>query len=117
MKLNETRFTLLVDEPKRMNPKPFHHAITPWDRPIRHDPHDHVHGFRHQGNEVPKGIVRCRCLRDFIMGFRFNCMDEVRKLHRILNEKYRDVVADQIKIAFPGVELDCEPPSVAGEVR
>src|ERR1700691_5183404 len=33
-------------------------------------------------------------------------MDQVRELDGILNEKHRDVIADQIPISFSGIELD-----------
>src|SRR5579875_1783873 len=43
-------------------------------------------------------------------------MDEVRELDRVLDEEHRDVVADQVPVAFPGVELGREPADVPGEV-
>jgi hypothetical protein len=43
-------------------------------------------------------------------------MDEIGKLDGILDEEDRDIVADQIEVAFLGVELDREAADVAGEV-
>src|ERR1700722_9780794 len=43
-------------------------------------------------------------------------MDEVRKLHRVLNEEDRNIVADQVPVAFIGIELDRESPHVACSV-
>ena len=40
-------------------------------------------------------------------------MDEVGELVRVPHEEHRRVVADQIPIAFLGVELDCEATHVA----
>ena len=40
-------------------------------------------------------------------------MDDVRKLHRVLDEEHRDVVADEVPVAFVGVELDREAAHVA----
>ena len=43
-------------------------------------------------------------------------MDQVRKLHRILNEKHRNVVADQIPVALVGVKLDREAAHIARRI-
>ncbi len=43
----------------------------------------------------------------------FYCVHEVRKLDGVLNEKDRHVVADQIEVAFFGVELDRKATHVA----
>jgi hypothetical protein len=44
-------------------------------------------------------------------------VDQVGKLDRILNEKHRDVVADDVPVAFPGIKLHRETPHVAREIR
>ena len=36
-------------------------------------------------------------------------MDEIRKLHAILDEEDRNIIADQIKIAFFGIEFHAKP--------
>ena len=43
-------------------------------------------------------------------------MDEIRELHRVLDEEHRDVVADEIPVAFVGVELDGEAAHIARRV-
>jgi len=43
-------------------------------------------------------------------------VDQVLELDRVLNEKHRDVVADQIPVALLGVELDREAADVARRV-
>ena len=43
-------------------------------------------------------------------------VDQIRKLHRVLDEEHRDVVADEIPVAFVGVELDGEAAHVARRV-
>ena len=45
---------------------------------------------------------------DFVMGLWFDRVYEVGKLNRILNEKYRHIVADQIEVAFVGEKFDRE---------
>ena len=52
--------------------------------------------------------MRRRRLRNFIMGFRLDRMDEIGKLHRVLDEEHGNVVADQIVVAFLGIKLDGE---------
>ena len=44
-------------------------------------------------------------------------MDKIGKLDRILDEEDRNVVADQVPVAFLRVELDREAPHIAGEVE
>src|ERR1700724_4662057 len=44
-------------------------------------------------------------------------MDEVGELDRILNEENRDVVADEIPVAFLGVEFDCKTAHIARKIR
>ena len=67
----------------------------------------------HQPDEIPEGVVRAGGLRVTPVGFHFHRMDEVGKLDRILNEKHRDVVADQVPIALAGVEFNREAAHVA----
>ena len=50
------------------------------------------------------------------MRLRLDRVDEIGELHRILDEKDRDVVADQIEVAFLGVELHREAAHVARQV-
>ena len=51
-----------------------------------------------------------------IVRLRLRRVDEVGKLHRVLDEEDGDVVADQIPVAFVGVELDGEAAHVARRV-
>ena len=44
-------------------------------------------------------------LRHFIVGFRFDGMDEIRKFDGILNEEDGRVIAYQIIVAFLGIEF------------
>src|SRR5664279_5733190 len=47
-----------------------------------------------------------RGLREAPIGLHLHRVDEVREFDRVLNEKDRDIVADQIPVAFLGIELD-----------
>jgi hypothetical protein len=44
-------------------------------------------------------------------------MHQIRKLHRVLNEEDRDIVADEVPVAFVRVEFHGETPHVARRVR
>ena len=55
-------------------------------------------------------------LRNFVVRFGFDGVDEVGKFYRVLNKKDRNVVADEIEIAFVGVKLDGETAHVARQI-
>ena len=55
-------------------------------------------------------------LRDFIVWFRLDGMNEVRELDRILDKEDRHIVADEIEVSFLGIKLDGEATHVPREV-
>ena len=65
-----------------------------------------MHGFRRERNEIPEGVVRGRRLRKAAVGLHLYGMDEVGEFDGILDEENRDVVADQVPVAFLRVKLD-----------
>ena len=93
-----------------------HGAIAARDRAIGHRPHQHVGDLRHQRREVPERVVRGPRLRHGEVRLRLGGMHQVGKLHRVLDEEDRDVVADQIPVALVGVELDGEAAHVARRI-
>ena len=117
MELHESRFVLRVHEAEGVDAEPFHEAERTRDRPVRHDPHDHVHGFRRQRDKIPEIIVRRLRLRKGPVRLFLDGMDEVRKANGILDEEHRDVVADDVPVALPGIELYGEAPDVAGKIE
>ena len=54
--------------------------------------------------------------RDFIVWLRFYSMYKVWKLHRILYEKYRHIVPDQIEVTFVGEKLDRETANITHRI-
>ena len=48
VKLDEARLALGVDQPKGVNPEPFHHCKAARERPIAHHPHEHMGAFGRQ---------------------------------------------------------------------
>ena len=113
VKLDETRLARGVDETERVNAEAFHGAQAARNRAVRHGPQHHVRRFGHERDEIPERIVRGAAGRHFIGRFRFDRVDEVRKLDGVLNEEDRHVVAHQVVIAFLRVELDGETAHVA----
>ena len=99
-----------------MDAEALHEAERARDRPVRHDPHHHVHAFRRQGDEVPEVVVRRLRLRESSIRFLLHRMDHVGKLDGVLNEEHRDVVADDVPVAFLRVELHREAADVARQV-
>jgi hypothetical protein len=55
-------------------------------------------------------------LRELPVRLRLCGMDKVGKLDRILDEEDRNVVANEVEIAFLGVEFNGEPANIAREI-
>ena len=70
-----------------------------------------------QADEVPEIVMRRLRLRKGAVGLGLHRMDDVRKLDRVLDEEDRDVVADEIPVAFLRVEFDGEAAHVARQVE
>ncbi len=116
VELDEVRLALGVDEAERVHAEALHHAVAARDRAVRHHPHQHVRRLGHQRHEVPERVVRRRRLRHPVVRLRLHRVDQVRELHRVLDEEHRDVVADQVPVALVGVELHGEAAHVARRV-
>ena len=55
-------------------------------------------------------------LRNFVVRLGLDRMDQVRKLDRVLNEKNRHIVANEVPDPFVGIKLDREAAHVASAV-
>ncbi len=86
------------------------------DGAVRHRPHQHVHALGHQRDEIPERVVRRRRLREAAIRLHLHGVDQVGKLDGVLDEEHRDVVADQVEVAFVGIELHGEAAHVARRV-
>ena len=117
VKLDERRLVLRIDETERVNAEPFHEAERARDGPVRHHPHDHVHAFRGQADEIPEIVVSGLRLRKGAVRLLLHRMNEVRKLDRVLDEEHRNVVADDVPVAFLGIELDGKPAYIARQIE
>src|SRR5258705_6650561 len=105
-----------MDEPKGVDAESFHEAKGAGNRPVRHDPHHHVHAFRRQGDEIPEVIVGRLRVRKFSIRFRFGSMDQIGKLDGVLNKEHRNVIPDNVPIAFLRVKLYSEAANISRQV-
>ena len=117
VELDEGRLAVRVDQAEGVDAEALHEAERARDRPVGHDPHDHVHALGRQRDEVPEVVVRGLRLREAAVGLLLGGVDQVGELDRVLDEEHRDVVADEVPVAFLGVELDREAAHVAREIR
>ena len=97
----------------RVNAKALHRPVAARDRAVGHRPHQHVRDLGHQRREIPEGVVRRSRLRHGEVRFRLGRMHQIGKLHRILDEEDRDVVADEVPVALVRVELHRKATNVA----
>src|SRR5690606_32673407 len=116
MEFHKMRFPFLVYKTKSVDSKAFHHTKTARNCPIAHCPNLVVQSLGGMGNKIVKSVVGGSCLWNFVIGFGFYRMDEVWKLHSILNEKYGHVIAYQIPSSFLSVEFGSKTPYVTGQI-
>ncbi len=116
MELDEGRAALGVHQPEGVHSEAFHHPQRPRDRPVGHDPHDHVHAFGGQGDVVPEGVVGGLGLGELAVGILLGGVDQVGELDGVLDEEDGDVVPHQVEIALLGVELHRKAADVARQV-
>jgi hypothetical protein len=116
VELDEVRLALVVDETVRVHAEAGHRAVAARDAAVAHHPQRVVDALRHQRHEIPERVVRARRLRHAVVRLGLDRVDQIRELHRVLDEEHRDVVADEIPVAFVGIELDGEAARVAHRV-
>ena len=116
MELDELRLAGRVHEAKRVDAEALHHPVAARDRAVGHHPHQHVSAFRHERDEIPERVVRGSGLRHRVVRLGLHRVHQIRELHRILDEEHRDVVADEIPVAFVRIELDGEAAHIARRV-
>ena len=117
MKLDKGGLVVRIDKAKCMNAKTFHETEGTWNSAIRHDPHDHVHAFRRQTDEVPEIVMGRLGLRKAAIRFLLDRMNHIRKANCVLNEENRNVVAHQIPVAFLRINFDRKSSDVACQVK
>ncbi len=98
--LTKVTLPLALTSWKVWMPKPFDHAQRARDGAVGHRPHQHVRGLRHQRRQVPERVVGAAGLRIAAVGLHLHGVDQIGELDRVLDEEHRDVVADQIPVAF-----------------
>eukprot|EP00963_Diacronema_lutheri_P000826 scaffold47_cov334-Pavlova_lutheri.AAC.56 len=101
--------SLRIEQDERVHPEPFHVTVIAWDANIIQQKREHVTGLwvvRQEVHDPPR-------LLHVALGIGLEGMDHVRELHAITYEKHRHVVAHQVPIALPRVELDRESSRVS----
>ena len=116
VELDEGRLPLGVDQAEGVDAEALHEPERARDRPVGHDPHDHVHALGRERDEVPEVVVGGLRLREAPVRLRLGGVDQVGELDRVLDEEDGDVVADEVPVPLLGVELHGEAADVAGEV-
>lgn len=66
------------------------------DAEAGHGPQEGVEGRRLRAEEIPSAVMGSSSLRDFVIWTGLDGMDEIRELNGILDEKYWDIVPDDI---------------------
>ena len=109
VELDPVALVLRVDEAEGVAGEAVHVAVGGRNAAVAHDDGDLVQRFGQRGPEVPVVLraaqVGARVALDRVV--------EVGELERIAQEEHRRVVADQVPVAFLGVELDREAADVA----
>ena len=116
MKLHKMRLALGIHQPEGVDAEALHEAEGARDSTVGHLPHDHMHGFRRQGYEIPEVVVRALRLWKTAVGGGLHGMDQVGKFDRVLNEEHRDIVTDKIPVAFLGIKLRRKATHIASQV-
>lgn len=65
-----------------------------------HDSRVILHTLRLKSYKIPKVVVSGLTLGYFVVWLRLDSMDNIGELHRVLNEKDRDVVPNDVPIAL-----------------
>ena len=133
MKLRKERLAVLVNKLEGVDSKTFHHTVRTRDGTVRLGltlvrvesihlfsthllPHEHVRSLSMQVLEVPEVVVCTLRLRHLVVGLRLACVDDIRELQSVLDEEHRNVVANNVPVAFIGVELERKPTYIADSV-
>ena len=69
-----------------------------------------------RADEIPEIVMRRLRLRKGAVGLLLDGVDDVGKLDGVLDEEHRDIVADDVPVAFLGVELDRKAAHVARQI-
>ena len=116
VELDQAGLALGVDQAEGVDAEALHGPERAGNPAITHLPEHVVGGLGVQRHEIPERVVRRLRLRDLPVGMRLAGVDDVGELDAVLDEEHRDVVADQVEVAFVGVELDRETAGVAHRV-
>ena len=83
-------------------------------RCVRQQMDAHTLGLK--AHVIPEIVVRRLALRHLIVRLRLDSMDKVGKLDTVLDEKHRNVVANDIPVSLRGIELGRKSAHIANRV-
>lgn len=113
VELDVVHLALRVDELVGVHAVAVHLAVAGGRAIVGVHPRQHVRGLGLVREEVEEAV---RVLH-VAVGRRLERVDHVRELHRVADEEHRQVVADQVPVAFAGVELGGEAARIAQRLR
>ncbi len=113
VELDQARLACGVDEPEGVDAEAFHRPIRARDAAVAHVPEHVMGGLGMQRHEIPEGVVGGLCLGYLAIGLRFCGVDDVGEFDAVLDEEHGHVVADQVEVAFFGIELHREAACIA----
>lgn len=102
VELHIVSFSGSVDKHVSVDTKAIHVPVVLWDTEIIKEEREHVKTLRVVREEVEYPPV----LLNVGFGIRFQGVDHVGELHAVADEEDGEVVANEIEVAFSGVELD-----------
>lgn len=102
VELHIVSFSGSVDKHVSVDTKAIHVPVVLWDTEIIKEEREHVETLRVVREEVQYPPV----LLNVGFGIRFQGVDHVGELHAVADEEDGEVVANEIEVAFSGVELD-----------
>ena len=113
VELDVVRLAGAVDERVGVDAGAVHVAVVGGDADVVEEEGEHVEALRVVGEEVEDAPV----LLDVRLGVGLERVHHVRELHAVADEEDGEVVADEVPVALPGVELDGEATRVAEGLR
>src|SRR5665811_1414225 len=91
MKFYKYGLIIFIYQTESMHTKTLHHAQASRKSAVAHGPHDRVHAFRSQRNEIPKRIMSRSLLGHLVIWLRFNGMNKSWKFYSVLNKENRHI--------------------------
>jgi hypothetical protein len=96
VEFDQLGFTIIGDQTESVHTKTVKVSEGPGNTVASHCPQKSVQSTGLLAEKVPSRVVRSRRLRDLVVAPRLHRVDQVREFNGILDEEYRNVVADDV---------------------